>query len=128
MFKYVRIEESQICCYFRMNLNLLIEKKLVDKYLNRFESLQKSTGSYKKQQKKKFKLITQLTKLLFKYKNSEYISKSITSLIFLYLSFYRKNTPPDCFISQDNNNREMEKEQYLDILKKEISGYKLEFT
>ncbi|MFO7795085.1 MAG: hypothetical protein R6W84_02960 [Promethearchaeia archaeon] len=111
-----------------MNLNFLIEKKIIDKYLSKFKSLQKSTGSYEKQQKSKFKLINQLIKLLFKYKNFESINKSITNLIFLYLSFYRKNTPPDCFISQDNNNREMEKEQYLDILKKEISGYKLEFT
>jgi len=106
-----------------MNLNLLIEKKLVDKYLSRFESLQKNTGSFEKQQKSKFKLINQLTKFLFKYKNSECINKSITNLIFLYLSFYSKKIPPDCFISQDNNNMEMKKEEYLDILKKEISGY-----
>ena len=61
-------------------------------------------------QKKKFSLLAELFLKLCNNKNSKSRFKNVSSLILLFLNFYKKNYPIDIYSRLRNRNSEIEKE------------------
>ncbi len=71
-------------------------------------------------QKKKFSLLSELFLKLCKNKNFKGNFKNLSSLILLFLNFYKKNYPVDIFSKEKNQNSETKRE--ISEFKRKLKG------
>ena len=81
-------------------------------------------------QKKKFSLLTELFLKLCKNKNFKENFRNLTSLILLFLNFYKKSYPVDIFSKEKNRNSETEKKisEFKHMLKGELRSTRPTFN
>ncbi|TXT59398.1 MAG: hypothetical protein BAJALOKI3v1_1070012 [Promethearchaeota archaeon] len=96
------------------------EQDLVEKYLEKLKLLESQEKLSSLNQKYKYKIIDQLTQLLFKYKDSKEMYVSITNLINLFLNFHGGAYPIDIFSLEEKDGK-LTKDEYRKILMKEVS-------
>lgn len=112
----------------KMDIRKEVERKYSFKVLEKqIEICFSETLGEKEQQKRKYQLLLDLVKDLFKYKNSTLCYKTINNLIIASLMMYNEKYPLDIYdLMVEEFQLKKDNEEYREILREELNHLSLE--